>query len=364
MANAEMKNEIPADFDDPRTRGELVDMMGQAKSAQFDGKSLESRGYVRVIAPAKVNLFLGIGQRRPDGYHDATSLMHALNLHDILYVGRIPQNEADGLLQQVEKRDDVALAGPNGNILVRVGSVAREGVAPLDIPAEKNIVFKAVDLLAKELGEETADAINIHLEKHIPHQGGLGGGSSDAAATLRAVGQLWGVDKDDPVLERVARKLGADVAFFLKGGCGLYAGTGDEFVRSLKPSTKNVVLIKPEGGVSTGQAYATFDANPIPVDEAALEAAMTADNANDVPVFNNLASASEELMPLLKEIREWAAQFDGVEDVLLCGSGATTFAVCGSFNAACRLATEAKKCGWWARTTAFGLARAAIMPKS
>ena len=121
------KNEVPADFDDPRTRGELVDMMGQAKSAQFDGKSLESRGYVKVIAPAKVNLFLGIGQRKPDGYHNADSLMHALNLHDLLYVGRIPRNEADGLIKQVESRDDLALAGPNSNILVHVTSVAREG---------------------------------------------------------------------------------------------------------------------------------------------------------------------------------------------------------------------------------------------
>lgn len=345
--------------DDPRTRGELVDMMGVARASQFDARSLQSLGYLRIIAPAKANLFLGIGNRRADGYHDAVSLMHALNLHDVLHMGCVPLAEAAGW----KDRADVAVVGPAGNVSVRVGTVPRGGVPELDIPARKNLVTKAVDALARELGHAQPSALDIRIEKSIPCEGGLGGGSSDAAAALLGAARLWGVDAGDPALEVAARSLGSDVAFFLYGGCGLYEGTGDAFVRSLKPMAKSVALIKPEGGVPTAQAYAAFDECPHAVDAALLDRVNAAREAAEVPLFNNLAPASERLMPLLAEIRTWVAGFPGVTDVLLCGSGATTFAVCEGFDAACAVTAAAKRRGWWARATAFGGARAAVLPQ-
>ncbi|WP_241159145.1 4-(cytidine 5'-diphospho)-2-C-methyl-D-erythritol kinase [Adlercreutzia sp. ZJ141] len=354
-----MQNSMVELQDDPRTRGELVDMVGTARTSQFDARSLQSLGYLRVIAPAKVNLFLGIGCRRADGYHDAISLMHALNLHDVLHIGRVPLSESAGW----KGRACAAVVGPCDNVSVHVSTIPRGGVPELDIPAEKNLVTKAVDALARKLDYTEACALDLRIEKSIPYEGGLGGGSSDAAAALLGAARLWGVDADNPALEAAARSLGSDVAFFLYGGCGLYEGTGDVFVRSLKPMTKNVALIKPEGGVSTARAYAAFDECPQEINEELLDRVNAACEAANVPLFNNLAPASERLTPLLAEIRAWAAGFPGVTDVLLCGSGATTFAVCDSFEAACALTAAAKRKGWWARTTAFGGARAAVLPQ-
>ena len=92
-------------------------------------------------------------------------------------------------------------------------------MAPLNVPARENIVFKAIDLLARKADISYDDAINVRIEKNIPHEGGLGGGSSDAAAALIGAARLWGISEDDSLIEEAAHELGSDVAFFLHGGC-------------------------------------------------------------------------------------------------------------------------------------------------
>ena len=105
-----------------------------------------------------------------------------------------------------------------------------------------------------------------------------------------------------------------------------------------------------------------FDEAPLPIDEGCLQQAKQAACASDVPLFNNLASASERLMPELDEVKAWLQSQPGVEGVLLCGSGSTTFAVVNGVNEACRLTAAAQARGWWARSTTFGSLRAAIVP--
>lgn len=374
--------------DDPHTRGQLVDVVDEAKSFQFEGDRLRQAGFVKAIAPAKVNLYLAVGKRRADGFHAAESLMHALSLHDVLYVGRLDAEEAakarseaalpgaalpgatalPGAAPSCEKppsgkapSPDACLVGEAGNIVLRVRTVARGGTDPLGVPAAENIVAKAIDLLARAVGKRDGDALAVYVEKGIPAQGGLGGGSADAAAALLATARLWSVPADDPLVGEVARQVGSDVAFFLRGGCGLYDGAGDAFVRSLAPQRGNVVLVKPAGGVSTAAAYARFDEAPYFVGEATRTAMQVAQRAQDVPLFNNLAAASEHLMPELAEVRTWLAAQPGVGGVLLCGSGATTFAACESFDAACELVGAARLRGWWARATTFSPIRAAVL---
>ena len=300
-----------------------------------------SLGWLKLIAPAKVNLHLAIGARRDDGYHDAVSVMHALNLHDVVYMRRKPADadEPDKPLTR----------------LVACGDV----VVP-DLPSCDNIATKAVVKLAERMGRHDA-GIEIRIEKNIPAQGGLGGGSSDAAAALLGAAQLWGVDPADPAIEATARQLGSDVAFFLHGGCSCYEGTGDAFVRALKPSKRAIALVKPEGGVSTAEAYRTFDAQPQPVPADLAAQVHTASTADAIPLFNNLAPASEVLMPQLADIRAWLLAQPGVDSALLCGSGATTFAVCDGFARACQVVADARKQGWWARATSFGSARALVV---
>ena len=295
-------------------------------------------GWVKVISPAKVNLHLAIGGKRADGYHEAATVMQALNLHDIVYVRR-------------------ALEQPAECRMVALGDLDLP-----DIPAEDNLAMKAVARLAQALAlPAEAAEIDIRIEKNIPAQAGLGGGSSNAAAALLGAAALWGVDANDPALEATARTLGADVAFFLHGGCAYLEGTGDTFVHALAPSKRSVALVKPDGGVSTAQAYRQFDAQPTFASADRAAHVRTAQAADDIELFNNLAPASESLMPQLAEIRSWLLSFPQVDGALLSGSGATTFAVCDSFDAACSIVASAREHGWWARSTSFGSIRAAVV---
>ena len=200
------------------------------------------------------------------------------------------------------------------------------------------------------------------LEKHIPAEAGLGGGSSDAAAALLGAAHLWGVPADDPRIEEAARSLGADVAFFLHGGCACFTGVGDAFDHALAPMSGNVVLVKPEGGVSTAAAYRAFDEHPTAISEADREAALEAQRAADVPLRNNLVPVSEHLLPALVDIRLWASERADVQRVLMSGSGSAVFMQCATFADAGRVAAEARMRGWWARATMFGSARAAVVP--
>lgn len=371
-----------------------VDMVATARDVQWSADTFLGFGSVKLVAPAKVNLFLGVGERRADGYHDVVNVMQATALHDVLYLNATPvvrggederwlnqaqaqaeaqeaqqgqAQEAQGAQQQESAQRELpphlAIGGPQDNLLVMIDCADKGDVGALDVPARDNIVFKAVHLLACEMGRTAREKVDVRLEKHIPHQGGLGGGSSDAAAALLGAAKLWGIAPDDPVIEQVACRLGSDVAFFLHGGCALFDGAGESFVRALAPRKDAILLIKPQGGVSTAAAYAAFDESFTPIDEALLDQALSAESACDIPLFNNLTSAAESLMPELSEVRQWALAQPGVRDVLLCGSGATTCAVVEDFATACALAAKAQLNGWWARATMFSSLKAAVRPR-
>lgn len=319
---------------------DLTNITADAVALQ-ERDEFRAQGWLKLVAPAKVNLHLAIGGRRDDGYHDAATVMHALNLHDVVYMRR-------------KSPDDDNPNDPTTK-LVQCGDVA----VP-DLPSADNIATKAVLKLAEQLGRSDA-GVEIRIEKNIPAQGGLGGGSSNAAAALVGAAQLWGIDANDPVVESVARQVGSDVAFFLHGGCSYYEGTGDVFVHDLEPSKRSVALVKPEGGVSTVAAYRMFDECPQAVPADVANRARCATRADDVVLFNNLAPAAEALMPALAEIRETLAGQDDVSNVLLCGSGATSFAVCDDFPTACRVVADARKRGLWARATSFGSVRVMVV---
>jgi 4-diphosphocytidyl-2-C-methyl-D-erythritol kinase len=299
-------------------------------------------GWVKVLAPAKVNLHLAIGSRRADGYHEAVSVMHALALHDTVYL----------------RRDDLA---QGEGLQVSADMVGRGGVQVPQLDLEDNIAVKAVRRLGKLTGHETG-GVQIRIEKNIPFQAGLGGGSSDAAAALVGAANLWDIDPHDAALEQAARELGSDVAFFLQGGCGRYTGTGSTFAGGLTPQRSMIVLVKPASGVSTAEAYRTFDAAPEAVAPEVEEAARTAANASDIALYNNLAPAAERLLPELADIRTWLLTCEGVSDALLCGSGSTTFAVVDTLEHGLAAVTEARRRGWWARTSSFSPLGAVVVP--
>ena len=317
-------------------------------------------GWLKVIAPAKVNLLLSIGERRPDGYHEATSIMHALTLHDTVFLRCAPDARTGGREVCVEKAQRKTPAPLRAPAVSQIRMVAGDPSIELpDLAPDDNIAAKAVARLAQAIGG-VRTPLEIRIEKNIPVQAGLGGGSSNAAAALVGAACLWGVPSDDPRIEEIARGLGADVAFFLHGGCAILEGAGDEFSRALAPSRQAIALVKPAGGVNTADAYRAFDKDPSPAPASLVAQVADARTAQDVPLFNNLAPAAESLMPELAEIRTWLEAQPQVSAALLCGSGAATFALCDDLAAAMQVATAARARGWWSRATSFSPARALV----
>ena len=278
---------------------------------------------VRVFAPAKVNLYLGVGGRRDDGYHDVTTVLQAVDLCDELE-------------------------------LVPAQGLSLNCATDLGIPAEDNLAFRAANVLADELGRP-ADVM-ISLRKRIPAGAGLGGGSSDAAGVLTGLTVPWGVPEHDPVLTRVAASLGADVAFFLGVGAGtaLYSGRGDELVRSLPTPTLDLVLLKPVGSISTSAAYAAFDASPAAAgDITRLLHALEHRDAEMVAasLSNNMEDVACALEPAVADALAWVRAARGVLGVAVAGSGSALFGVCVDAGSAREVAAAAERQGMWSAVT-------------
>lgn len=311
------------------------DVLAQARGIAERDKAGVRSGGIMVIAPAKINLVLGIGAKREDGYHYADTIMHALALHDVVHMRRVD------------------LTGFGIGLDIHLSMEYTEGIAPIDVAPEDNLAYRAIVELARVLGRSEDEEVHIHIVKSIPAQAGLGGGSSDAAAALVGAAKLWGIDRDDPRLEQVASGLGADVAFFLKGGCAYLTGKGEQYVHSLEPRRDFVLLVAPDEGVSTAEAYRVFDEAPdLPTDTQRGLWGVLQDAARVEP-FNNLAPAAEKIVPQLAEIREWGTAAEGVSDVLLCGSGSATALFCESFAVATALSAQAQLKGWSARVTSL-----------
>src|SRR3981081_71453 len=185
-------------------------------------------GSITVRVPGKVNLYLAVGDRREDGYHELTTVFHAVSLLDEITV-----RNADML--------SLDLSG--------------EGVESLPTD-ERNLAWQAAELMAEHVGR--APDVAISIEKSIPVAGGMAGGSADAAAVLVAVNTLWelGVPRRD--LHGLAAQLGSDVPFALHGGTALGTGRGEELATVLARSTFHWVLAFGRRGVSTPGGLAQF----------------------------------------------------------------------------------------------------------
>ena len=274
------------------------------------------------LARAKINLTLDVGVRRSDGYHDIRSVMQTLALHDTLTVTRTMN--VPGVRLEV------------------TGDEAR-GV-PAD---ESNLVHRAAVRLQKIAAARGSipgshSGLHILLHKRIPSQAGLGGGSSDAAATLLAVNGLLGLALPHARLAEIGATLGADVPFFLTGGTALVEGLGER-VTPLPPLTPDrpLVIVKPPLGIPTAAAYAALDALPDRVPGQATAAWLRGERqmSNDFeavvfPNYPEVAAAHALLHQTDQTLRSFSA--------LLCGSGAAVFCAVPTEAAARELAERAR----------------------
>jgi len=183
---------------------------------------------MRVRAFAKINLSLRVLGARADGYHELRTIFQSIALHDTLTIR--------------------AVRGP-------FRLICDDPQCPSD---GTNLIWRAAERLWRAAGRRgAARDIAVDVEKRIPLKGGLGGGSSDAAATLRALARLWGID--DREVRSAAKDLGADVPYFLEGGTVLGVERGDLLFPLIDRPAAWVVLVVPEFGVSTKEAFAWFD---------------------------------------------------------------------------------------------------------
>lgn len=184
---------------------------------------------MKEFAPAKINLFLDVIRKREDGYHDLGTVFQTVDVGDTL---------------EFSARDD--------------GEIHLEYNNPQEYPVESDLVYKAAVALRSHVGNNDLGA-DIFLDKIMPLGAGLGGGSADAAAALRALNRLWELRLPPAELERVGAKLGADVPFLVRGGTAFAEGIGERlsFITPLDLPAGEVLLIAtPHDSVPTKDAYA------------------------------------------------------------------------------------------------------------
>lgn len=278
-----------------------------------------------VIAPAKINLYLGVStERDARGYHKVDSLMAAVGLVDTV---------------TIEPSYELSVAT----------------VPSSDVPMQKNTAYRAAVAMAEHYGQKPN--VRITVEKRIPMCAGLGGPSTDAAAVIVALAELWHIDRTDPALDAIARGIGADVPFFLHASPSFYEGGGDVLVEEypMLPALPVVLVKSRDARVSTIEAYRRFDEAPRPFSDATrLRAALRAGDADASVslIDNNLAPVAVQIEPRIAEVLAWFRAQSGVRAADVCGSGACSFAICETATQAARLAQEAQdRRGWWSCAT-------------
>ena len=267
---------------------------------------------VTLSCPAKVNLFLKVVGRRPDGYHDLVTVMQPLTLADELVL-----TPAAADLSLECNRPELPLG-------------------------KENLAIRAA--MAFQEATSQTFGVRLKLTKNIPVAAGLGGGSSNAAGVLRGLNRLRGQPLHDDQLHQLARTLGADVPFFLLDGPALGQGIGDRLTRLTLPPDW-FVLINPGFPVSTAWAYA----NVQPPFEAQSQALL--DRLTQEPpvgwLHNDLEAVTLRRYPNLLELKE-ALIAEGAAGTLMSGSGPTVFGIFQEKGPAIQAASRLKAVtGFW-----------------
>ncbi len=269
---------------------------------------------VRVRVPAKINLHLGVGDLRADGFHELVTVFHAVNLFDELTIV------------------------PATRLIVKTTGI--QGV-PTGL---NNLAGRAAKLLAQRCGIKSA--VSIEIKKQIPLAGGMAGGSADAAATLLGCNHLWQLDLTRDELASIAAELGSDVPFALTGGTAVGTGRGEMIAPVLARRPLHCVLAFSEEGLSTPDVFAELDklraAGPIPrvgpVQDLLAGLAAGDPTALAPCLGNDMQAAAVSLQPGLRRLLH-AGRQEGALATLVSGSGPTVAMLCSSQEHAAEVAT-------------------------
>lgn len=271
---------------------------------------------LRIEAPAKVNLFLEILGKRADGFHELETLLVSLSLHDILTFREIPAGT------EFHCSDPTLPTG------------------------DDNLVMRAVHLARRESG--TDRGVSIELEKRIPAQAGLAGGSSDAAATLAGLNLLWGLGWQQEKLAALGAELGSDIPFFFFTPAAVARGRGERVAPCDVGKPLDLVIVCPREGLSTARVFGNLKVPRDFVSVDPIVAALKRGDAAEIGrlLHNRLEEASLGLSQELTRVKEDAKSWECLGH-LMSGSGSAYFAVCSTPLQANELATtlETKNLG-------------------
>ena len=260
---------------------------------------------VTVLAPAKLNLALAVGAARPDGMHPICSWMITVDLHDELDVRRLPDDRLSryAILWHADahKRDEI------------------------DWPITSDLAVRAHLALERHVGRRLP--IQLKLEKRIPLGGGLGGGSADAAAMLRALNTLFDLALPVETLAEIAASVGSDVPFMVHAGSATVEGVGGSVVPHPSAPDVHAVLVFPSEGCATPDVYRAFDALDVSGTDRARVHAMITTTLDPAAVFNDLTAPAISVAPALGAMLERLAAL-AERPAHLSGSGSSLFVVC------------------------------------
>lgn len=241
------------------------------------------------FSPAKVNLFLKVVNRRPDGYHNIASLFQTIDLFDELSIA-------------LDSQDSLTVSDPS---------------IPCD---ETNLVLKAVNLFRRKTGLKFG--VKANLNKQIPVQAGLGGGSGNAATTLWALNELCHFPATISQLADWSAEIGSDISFFFSQGTAYCTGRGEKVNNLPHPPSKTVWVIKPPQGLSTPEVYRNLNVSHL--SSIHPEKDLNAFLDGKAPYFNDLETSAFRLMPALGELKQDLIA-RGFQTVLMTGSGSAFF---------------------------------------
>jgi 4-diphosphocytidyl-2-C-methyl-D-erythritol kinase len=277
---------------------------------------------------AKINWRLQIIGKRPDGYHEVKTSLQTISLHDDLEFRRAD----DGTVTLSSNQQDI----------------------PTD---DRNLIIRAAYALRDRYRIESG--VDIRLEKRIPTKAGLGGASSNAAVALLALARLWEIQTEDAALREIASGLGADVPFFLLGGCALATGIGAVVSALEDGDLRHLIVIKPNAEVSTADAYAALHATALTTinTDSILSSSVEASNSRDSQLWpgpnkskwilrNDFESVIFEMEPEISRAKE-ALLHAGASSALLAGSGSSVFGIFATRELQQRALNEIKlEAGW------------------
>lgn len=265
-------------------------------------------------APAKINLGLDVLYKREDGYHELEMIMASIDLADRLSFKAIQDNQ----------------------IIIETNS----GFLPTD---RKNNIFQAIEAMKNKY--QFKEGVHVTLQKNIPVAAGLGGGSSDAAATFRGINRLFHLNATIDEMTQLATPIGTDIPFCLKGETALVTGLGEVVTPLANPMPQCwVVLVKPKVSVSTPRVFSKIDVETLPHPNiTALKKSI--ENNDYTGMTQNLGNSLEAYtttkFPVVQMIKDKMIEF-GADAAVMSGSGPTVLAFCEKHSRALHIANSLK----------------------